>query len=171
MFSNKYIMKMLATGAVVTLIAIGFNEVLSAEVGNASQPAITIEVYKNPTCSCCKKWITHLEDSGIQSLIRNRRDLSVIKDNKGIEPRYRACHTAISKDGYIFEGHVPAKVIKQFLNAKHPNTVIGLSVPGMPVGSPGMEVEDKFQPYKILILKSDGTNEIYYEVQSYKEQF
>ena len=66
---------------------------------------------------------------------------------------------------------MPAKLIQQFITETHANDVIGLSVPAMPVGTPGMEVDNKFQPYKVLLLKSDGTYKIYANVQSYKEQF
>ena len=118
-----------------------------------------------------KKWINHLDDNGFQSKIHNRNDVSIIKVKKGIQPRYRSCHTAISNDGYVFEGHVPAKFIQQFLREKHDESVIGLSVPAMPLGSPGMEMGDKFQPYRVLLLKSDGSFEIYSSVESYEEQF
>ena len=80
-----------------------------------------------------------------------------------IKPKYRSCHTAVSEDGYIFEGHIPSKYIEKFLSEKNPNA-IGLSVPGMPLGSPGMEVGDRFTPYDILILYQDGTNKVYAEI-------
>ena len=70
----------------------------------------------------------------------------------------------MSKEGYIFEGHIPSKYIRQFLSEDHPNA-IGLSVPGMPLGSPGMEVDDLFTPYDVLILFNDGTSKIYAEVR------
>ena len=70
----------------------------------------------------------------------------------------------MSSDGFIFEGHIPSKYIKQFLSEDHPEA-IGLSVPGMPLGSPGMEVEDLFMPYDVLILFKDGTNKVYAEVR------
>ncbi|WP_223271578.1 DUF411 domain-containing protein [Colwellia hornerae] len=134
-------------------------------------PSIVLEVYKSPTCGCCKKWISHINDNGFASKVHSYQNFSAVKDEKGIAPRYRSCHTAISKDGFAFEGHVPAKFIQQFMKETHSDDVIGLSVPAMPVGSPGMEVDDKFQPYKVLLLKSDGTHKIYANVQSYEEQF
>ena len=87
-----------------------------------------------------------------------------IKEKYNIEPQYRSCHTAVSSDGFIFEGHIPSKFIKQFLSEDHPKA-IGLSVPGMPLGSPGMEVEDRFMPYDVLILFKDGTSKVYAEVR------
>ena len=96
--------------------------------------------------------------------------MSDIKEDRGIAPNYRSCHTAESNDGYVFEGHVPAKYIKQFL-ADVPKDSIGLSVPAMPVGTPGMEVDDRFMPYQILLLKEDGSSSVYAEIASYEEQF
>ena len=86
-----------------------------------------------------------------------------IKQMYNIKPKYRSCHTGVSTDGYIFEGHIPSKYITQFLSEDHPNA-IGLSVPGMPLGSPGMEVENRFMPYEVLILFKDGTNAVYAQV-------
>ena len=81
-----------------------------------------------------------------------------------LRPQYRSCHTAVSSEGFIFEGHIPSKYIKQFLSEDHPDA-IGLSVPGMPLGSPGMEVEDRFMPYDVLILFKDGTSKTYAEIR------
>ncbi len=131
---------------------------------------IELMVYKTPTCGCCKKWISHIEDEGIIAYSKNFHNISPIKSKLGIKPNYRSCHTAVSKEGFVFEGHVPAKYIQQFLSEKHSNA-IGLSVPAMPVGSPGMEVSDRFMPYNILILFNDGTSEVYHKVNSYEEQF
>ena len=82
-----------------------------------------------------------------------------------IKPEYRSCHTSVSTNGFIFEGHIPAKYITKFLSEDHPNA-IGLSVPGMPLGSPGMEFDDRFTPYNILILYKDGSSEVYAEILS-----
>ncbi len=172
MFSTKTLIKSLVALATVTLIAsCTDSEAVKAEAQSDKPHPIILDVYKSPTCGCCKKWISHIDDNVFQSKVHNRRDISVIKEKKGIEPRYRSCHTAISKEGYAFEGHIPAKFIQQFLKEKHADGVIGLSVPAMPLGSPGMEVGDKFHPYKILLLKSDGTYDIYAEVLTYEEQF
>jgi len=135
----------------------------------SAQQAI-LDVFKSPTCSCCEKWLTHIDQFGFQSKTHNITDLSVFKTDKGIKPQYRSCHTAISKDSYVFEGHVPAKFIHQFL-AKPPKNAIGLAVPAMPIGTPGMEVADKFMPYNVLLLKDDGSYEVYAKLSNYQEQF
>jgi hypothetical protein len=174
MFANKFTVKAIVTVAtLIILTSCSENETNSNQTlaENAKPEAIALDVYKSPTCGCCKKWISHINNHGIESISHSDENFAVIKDTKGIEPRYRSCHTAISKHGYVFEGHVPAKFIKQFINQPHSDDVIGLSVPAMPVGSPGMEVGDKFQPYKVLLLKSNGSYEVYATVQSYQEQF
>ena len=84
--------------------------------------------------------------------------------------RYGSCHTGVSKDGFVFEGHVPARYIIQFLN-NPPADARGLTVPAMPLGSPGMEYNDQFAPYEVLLLKKDGSVEVYAAVESYEQQF
>jgi hypothetical protein len=92
-------------------------------------------------------------------------DLNPIKTQYQIAPRYQSCHTAVSSKGYVFEGHVPARHIKAFL-ANPPADAIGLAVPGMPLGSPGMKLRDRFDPYEVLLLKKDGSSEVFARVDS-----
>ena len=121
-------------------------------------------VHKTPTCGCCRMWVEHLKMNGLKANTQDHENLDEIKKMYGIKPQYRSCHTAVSKDGYIFEGHIPSKYITQFLSENHPNA-IGLSVPGMPMGSPGMEVGDRFMPYDVLILYKDGSSNVFAEVR------
>lgn len=137
---------------------------------SSAKTSIMLDVHKSPNCGCCGKWIDHLNEQGLQTKVHNTLELPALKNKYGISAKYRSCHTAISKNGYIFEGHIPAKFINKFLTENHQN-VIGLSVPAMPLGSPGMEVDDKFMPYKILRLKSDGTHDTYHLINRYEEQF
>ena len=125
---------------------------------------VSLLVHKTPTCGCCKMWIKHLEGNGLTISVEDHSNLQEIKVKYDIKPEYRSCHTGVSKDGYIFEGHIPSKYIAQFLSEEHSNA-IGLSVPGMPLGSPGMEVEGMFTPYDVLILFKDGTSKVYAEVR------
>ena len=90
-------------------------------------------------------------------------NLGDIKKQYKIEDENRSCHTAVSSDGYIFEGHIPSEYITQFLTEK-PVNALGLSVPGMPHGSPGMEVGNHFMPYDVLVLYKDGTSKVYAQV-------
>ena len=81
---------------------------LSDSAGNAA--ALTLTVYKTPSCGCCKKWVSHLEQQGVVAQTRDYDDLSDIKARYGIAPRYYSCHTAVSEQGYAFEGHIPAPI-------------------------------------------------------------
>jgi len=120
----------------------------------------SLDVYKSPTCGCCEKWIEHLETTGFATLIHHPTDLNEVKQSNAIAPRYQSCHTAVSTEGYVFEGHIPAHLIQRFLS-NPPQNAIGLAVPGMPVGSPGMEMGDRNDSYNILLLKTDGSAEVY----------
>jgi hypothetical protein len=145
-------------------------ETVSEITANTKVLKTPLTVYKTPTCGCCKEWISHIEQYDFNAASVNQDSLTALKSSKGIAPAFRSCHTAISADGYVFEGHVPAKFIQQFLE-NPPANAIGLSVPAMPLGSPGMEVDDKFMPYKVILLNSDGSHAIYASLASYEEQF
>ena len=147
---------------VLFMFSIAFSsfEIQSQEINNK----FSLLVHKTPTCGCCKKWIEHLESNGFASVTKDHQSMQEVKEKYNIKPEYRSCHTAVSEDGYIFEGHIPSKYITQFLSEKNPDA-IGLSVPGMPLGSPGMEVGNRFTPYDVLILFRDGTSEVYAEIK------
>ena len=131
---------------------------------SSSQNKFSLLVHKTPTCGCCKKWVKHLEANSFLTMIKDHQNLQQVKDQYSIKPKYQSCHTAVSQDGYIFEGHIPSKFIKQFI-ANPTADAIGLSVPGMPLGSPGMEVEGRFMPYDVLVLYKDGSSKVYAEVR------
>jgi len=97
-------------------------------------------------------------------MIKDHQNLQKVKEQYSIQSKYQSCHTAVSQDGYIFEGHIPSKFIKQFL-ANPQTDAIGLSVPGMPLGSPGMEVEGRFMPYDVLVLYKDGSSKVFAKVR------
>ena len=129
-----------------------------------TNPLMELIVHKTPTCGCCKMWVNHMENNGFTINTQDHQSLIKIKDNLKIEPQFRSCHTAVSSKGYFFEGHIPGKYVSQFLTENNPDA-IGLSVPGMPLGSPGMEVEGRFTPYDVLIHFRDGTSKVYAEVR------
>lgn len=135
---------------VASLTVYGLNKPESAQ-----GPEIT--VYKSATCGCCKKWVAHLKNAGFKVNAVNRTDLNSIKAANGIRPEYASCHTAIV-DGYVIEGHVPADLIARLLKEKPP--IKGLTVPGMPMGSPGMEGLRK-DPYQVLAFDDQGHLSIY----------
>jgi len=136
----------------------------SLAVAQGQEPELV--VYKSPTCGCCQKWVDYLSDNGINSKTVDLNDLSSIKAKYQVQGRYQSCHTAVSKSGqgsYVFEGHITSNYVKQFL-ANPPEGAIGLSVPGMPIGSPGMEMGERKDYYQVLQLNSDGTSSIYAHV-------
>ena len=129
-----------------------------------AEPAMTI--YKTPTCGCCQKWVDHLHENRFSSKIVEFDDLSPIKTKYEIQGRYRSCHTGVvvNKHGeYVFEGHVSAKYINEFL-ANPPEQALGLSVPGMPIGSPGMEVGERKDYYEVLLMNKDGSSSVFTQV-------
>ena len=150
------------------LIQLVFVMTLSLESSDTNTQNIDSQfdlmVHKTPTCGCCKKWVDHMEENGFSITTEDHQSLTMIKDDLRIQPKFRSCHTGVSQEGYFFEGHVPGKYVAQFLSESNPGA-IGLSVPGMPLGSPGMEVDNRFTPYDVLIHFQDGTSEVYAEIR------
>lgn len=119
-----------------------------------------IEVWKSATCECCGNWVKHLEANGfaVKANATEPSALERLKAQVGIGSKLASCHTA-KIDSYIIEGHVPAADIKRLVSERP--EAIGLTVPGMPVGSPGMEQGSESEPYDVLLLHKDGTTEVY----------
>lgn len=126
-------------------------------------------VHKSPTCGCCTGWVEHMNMHGAQTSVNHASNLGQLKADFGIPANARSCHTAVSKDGYVFEGHIPAKFIQQYLANPNPNTK-GLIVPAMPVGSPGMEYNGQFMPYSVYLLHDDGSMSEYAKVNRLEDQ-
>lgn len=120
------------------------------------------KVFKSPTCGCCNAWISHMKEAGFNLVGQNQQDMNQIKQQFGILPIAQSCHTA-EIEHFVFEGHVPAEVVKRFLAAPVIDA-LGLSVPGMPVGSPGMEVGHRHDDYTVQVLLKDGTMSPYAKV-------
>ena len=150
MTKSKKITAIALTVFISSLISFAFLQKASAE------PEMT--VYKSPTCGCCGKWITHMEENGFKVKAVDVIEMNVVKEKYGIKRNLASCHTAII-DGYFIEGHVPASDVKRLLANKVDSK--GLTVPGMPVGSPGMEMGDRVDPYQVLSVKSDGSTEVF----------
>ncbi|WP_165857719.1 DUF411 domain-containing protein [Marinobacter sp. JSM 1782161] len=117
-----------------------------------------ITVYKSPTCGCCSDWIKHLEDNGFEVESHDTTALNQIKVEAGLTRNLASCHTAFvggdRNTGYVIEGHVPAQDIKRLL--KEAPQARGLAVPGMPIGSPGMEMGDHQDPYTVMLFNDNG---------------
>lgn len=131
---------------------------LLAPAAWANPAAPVIDVYKSPTCGCCSKWIDHLKANGFTVRSHDTPDVVRHKIRLGIPQGYDSCHTA-EVGGYVIEGHVPAKDIKRLLKEKP--QARGLTVPGMPIGSPGMEQGSRKQPYDVHLVHEDGTTSVY----------
>ncbi|MCV0393879.1 MAG: DUF411 domain-containing protein [Rhizobiaceae bacterium] len=120
-----------------------------------------LEVLKSASCGCCVSWGKHMREAGFTVTEINvpLAELNAAKVEAGLKPGQTSCHTA-RIDGYVIEGHVPAREVKRLLEER-PDAV-GLTVPDMPYGSPGMgEAGDDAEPYDVLLVKGDGTTEVY----------
>ena len=123
----------------------------------------TVVVYKSPTCGCCEGWIEHLRAAGFQVDARDvpeYAELLKVKADAEVPNQLQTCHTALV-DGYVVEGHVPVEQIKRLL-ADRPD-VVGIAVPGMPMGSPGMEGPSA-EPYRVYSWNRDGSGQVYAEI-------
>jgi hypothetical protein len=121
--------------------------------------APVLTVYKSPTCGCCKNWVEHVKEAGFTVEVHDVNNMSDIKADAGVPASAQSCHTAIV-GGYAIEGHVPAATIQRLLREKP--AVAGVAVPGMPVGSPGMEVPgEPADKYDVLAFKADGSTSVY----------
>ncbi len=131
---------------------------LSGAIGRAQAPKpVPVVVYKSPTCGCCGKWVEHMRANGFDVTVNNMPDVTPIKDKQGVPAALRSCHTAIVGN-YAIEGHVPADVVKKLLKEK-PNAA-GIAVPGMPMGSPGMEGGSK-DTYNVVLFDKSGKTSVY----------
>lgn len=116
-----------------------------------------VEVYKNPSCGCCGKWVEHMQKAGFTVRVHEVTDLAPIREKLGMPERYASCHTA-RVGGYLVEGHVPAADVKRLLKEKP--KAIGIAVPGMPPGSPGMESPHPVA-YNTLLVHSASESTIF----------
>ncbi len=121
----------------------------------------TVDVRKDATCGCCSQWVEHLRRNGFAARATNMglEQLNELKTIRGIPPKLRSCHTALV-GGYVVEGHVPAADVKRLL--KERPSIVGIAVPGMPVGSPGMEASSGLvQPYDVFAFARDGSTRVF----------
>jgi hypothetical protein len=116
-----------------------------------------VEVYKSPTCGCCGKWVEHLRTSGFAVSVNNIPNMDTFRAKAGVPAALASCHTALVS-GYVVEGHVPAADIRKLL-AERPKA-LGLAVPGMPMGAPGMDAPHA-RGYDVLLFQADGTTRVY----------
>ncbi|MNF32838.1 hypothetical protein D3C85_639110 [compost metagenome] len=128
---------------------------LFAGLAQAAEP-ISIDVHRDANCGCCKAWISHLQDNGFSVNDHVESDMSAVKQRLGVPPRLASCHTGVI-DGKFVEGHVPAADI---LKLRQQPDLLGAAVPGMPAGSPGMEMGDRRQAYQVIGLDRQGKERV-----------
>ena len=133
--------------AVVCLIPLGIGHF--APSAFAETPML--KVYKSPSCGCCGAWVDHMRSAGFRVEVADITDLSPIKNKLGVFPELWSCHSAVI-DGYVIEGHVPAREVIRLLRDRP--KAIGLAVPGMPIGSPGMEQGSRRDPFQVILFSS-----------------
>lgn len=138
-----------------------FNAAIKAETVETEKPN-DIVVYRSPTCQCCGRWLEHLKKNNFNVKDIVTDDVLAIKDKYGVSKEMTSCHTAIA-DNYVIEGHVPANDIMKLLKTKP--KVIGISVPGMPSGTPGMEMGARKDAYNVISFDKENHYQVF---NSYK---
>ena len=134
-------------------------------LGQRSYSTPVLTVYRSPSCGCCGAWVDHAKKHGFTIEDIKTEDMEAVKQQHNVPVELASCHTAII-DGYVMEGHIPADDIKRFL-AEKPDNLVGLAVPGMPIGTPGMESRDIKQPFQVLAFNDKGEVEVFKDYQSY----
>jgi hypothetical protein len=135
------------------------NEQAAAEQTTGEQSIRDMVVYSSPTCGCCGDWVGYVEQHGYTVAVENVQDITIVKEEHNIPQRAWSCHTALV-DGYVVEGHVPIEDIERLLSERP--DVAGIAVPGMPVGSPGMEIDGaEPQPFVVVTFDAAGNTEVY----------
>lgn len=128
---------------------------LLAGAAQAAEP-LTVDAYRDPNCGCCTAWIDHLQSHGFTVNDHIERDMSAVKQRLGVPPRLASCHTGVI-GGQFVEGHVPASEI---LALRQRPELLGAAVPGMPVGSPGMEMGARHDAYQVIGLERGGAERV-----------
>ena len=144
-------LRVLATGVVAVMA--GGTELL------ARSAKTKMTVYKSPTCGCCGDWVEHVRAAGFEVREINVDNVTPFKTKHGVPLDLASCHTGVVGD-YAFEGHVPADLMRKFLKAP-PKNARGLAVPGMPAGSPGMEVPGRKDAYNVMLFDRRGRRSVY----------
>ena len=134
-----------------TLRLAALSALLMSTLAQAAE-LIPIDVHRDANCGCCKKWIAHLESNGFKVNDHVESNMSEIKQRLGVAPRLASCHTGVI-DGKFVEGHVPAD---QVLALRKRDDLLGIAAPGMPMGSPGMEMNGSSDAYQVIGLTRDG---------------
>jgi len=136
-----------------------FSMIAATGLRPSAQKATAVQVFKDPTCGCCALWVEHLRKAGFAATVTDVDDMTAIKAKHRVPSQARSCHTALV-GGYVVEGHVPAADVQRMLTQQP--AIVGIAVPGMPIGSPGMEVAGmKPQPYDVLAFNKLGETHVF----------
>lgn len=146
----------------LTLSLLVFNAGVNADTIESSK-TVDMVVYRSPSCTCCGKWLEHIKNNNFNVKDIVTDDVQTIKNKYGVSAEMASCHTAIV-NGYVIEGHVPAKDIEKLLKTKP--KLAGIAVPGMPKGTPGMEMGSSKDPYNVISFNKDNQYEVF---SSYQE--
>ena len=141
-----------------------YSSVWDRETEPAYSGNLDMTVYRSPSCGCCGLWVEHARKHGFNIKDIKTEEMEALKQKYNIPTELASCHTTII-DGYVMEGHIPADDIKRFLQKKP--EFAGLAVPGMPIGTPGMEASNIKQPFQVLAFNHKGEIEVFKEYQSY----
>ncbi len=166
MFTNsKLFMKLIKGVVILAMVGIFYWLPIAGNAQASVWDKKEVTVYRSPSCSCCGNWIKHMENHGFKiAYDLKTENMEAIKQHFNVPQQLESCHTAII-DNYVMEGHVPADDIKRFI-AQSPKQT-GLSVPGMPWGTPGMEMGNKKQPFDVVSFDRDRQIKVFQEYRSY----
>jgi hypothetical protein len=153
------------------LLLVAWLASLPAMAGSAWDPKgpspknpLDITVYRSPTCQCCGFWMMHMQKHGFRVDDRQTEDMAAVKDKYGVPSHLQSCHTAVV-NGYVVEGHVPAADVLDLLKKK--TKIAGLTVPGMPSGTPGMDRSERKDPFAVLEFGKDGKSKVFHQYDAY----
>lgn len=142
-------------------LLLGMAALSATSIAVAAKPQSTaLQVWKDPNCGCCKDWIAHIEKNGFAATVIEQGN-SAARARLGLPQKYASCHTALVQ-GYVIEGHVPVADIQRLLRERP--QALGLAVPGMPIGSPGMDgaaYGGRRDPYQVLLIGKDGSSRVF----------
>ena len=168
--TNRIGMKQIFLGILIALLFVSFSVPVNAQqtVNVVDQPQVPfslpeIAIYRSESCGCCTNWGQYIEAKGFPIQDKVVKDMDAFKQANGITPELASCHTAVV-DGYVVEGHVPAASIKKMLDERP--DIRGLTAPGMPMGSPGMETAGiKAEAFDVLAISNDGTISVFDQIR------
>lgn len=178
--NRRALVGLVVAGTVTTLSGCAGNEATQGaarsvppspgDAGPGRQPQrFALTVFKDPSCGCCGGWIEHAKANGFSVKVHHPDALGDVFEEQEVPVELQACHLALNAQGAVFVGHIPAKFVRQYLEDP-PAGTRGLTVPAMPVGTPGMEKNNEFEPYEVLSLGTDGSTKVFAKVRSAADQ-